>query len=224
MTQGTLLPSWATARATRAEKGNETRMQLLQVAASVFARLGYARTTVADITQAANVSRPAFYLYFASKEAVFAEVVVQVRDAFLGAHEIPGVDDSDPVTLGRAASAAFLKAHADHHDLLTVIEHQAISDPVIARLWHEIQERPKRRVARYVRRMAAEGLARPAASADVVAEAVVGIFARFGRLAPTDAQGFAELVEQLNAIYLRLLGIDGMPTTDRKAKPNRQQR
>ena len=219
MTESSTLPSWAAAREARAELGHETRKQLIEAAALVFAQRGYARTTVADITQAAIVSRPAFYLYFASKDEVFAEVVAQVRNAFIGVHEIPGVDESDPVALGRSASAAVLAAYARYHELLTVIQHQAIADPEIARLWAEIEQRPIRRVARYIKRLRAQGQAHPAASADVVAEAIMGIFARFGRLAPADPHGFAELVEQLNSIYLRLLGVDSECVTSARVEP-----
>ena len=72
-------PAWAAARVVRAEQGHETRASLLNAAALVFARLGYARTTVADITAAADVSRATFYVYFASKAEVFAVVAAWVR-------------------------------------------------------------------------------------------------------------------------------------------------
>jgi TetR/AcrR family transcriptional regulator len=48
--------SWA-ARTARECKDSETRSSLLACAGRVFARLGYARTTIADITEEAEVSR-----------------------------------------------------------------------------------------------------------------------------------------------------------------------
>lgn len=201
------VPAWAAARVLRAEKGHETRTLLLDSAARVFARRGYAATTILDITQDADVSRPSFYVYFAAKPDVFVEVAARVRDEFLAAHEIPGVDEADPYALGRASSAAFLAAYAANNELLTVIEHQAIADPAIAEIWKEIQQRPARRVARYVRGLEAAGRAQPAAAPEFVAEAVVGIFARFGPQAPDDQDAFNDLVETLTAMYLRLLGI-----------------
>lgn len=201
-------PAWAAARMIRAEKGHETRTLLLDSAALIFTRLGYARTTVADITAEANVSRPTFYVYFASKAEVFTEVATRVREEFLSAHEIPGVDESNPYAPGRASSAAFLAAYSANNDLLTVIEHQAIADPAIAQVWAEIQQRPTRRVARYIRRLAADGLAHPAAAPDLIAEAVVGMFARFGHSAPADQEAFDDLVEALTAMYLRLIGVE----------------
>lgn len=201
-------PAWATARALRAQQGHETQGLLLDSAGAVFARLGYARTTVADITAEAGVSRATFYVYFETKVHVFRALAGRVRDEFLGAHELPDVDVDDPHALGRASSRAFLAAHAANAGLLTVIEHQAIADEEIRAIWNEIEQRPTRRVARYVARLADAGAARPAASPDVVAEAIVGMFTRFGHRTPDDEGGFDDLVDELTAMYLRLIGVE----------------
>lgn len=211
MTEITPVPNWETSRMNRADKGNETHKQLLSAAARVFAQYGFADTTVNHITREAKVSRPAFYLYFTSKQEVFAAVVSMVRDEFMAVHENPEVDESDPVALAKASSRAFLAASVDNHGLMNVIEHQAIYDPKIAEMWAEIQLRPMRRVARYIRRVSAAGQADPAASPEVTARAVVGLFNQFGANAPTDAKEFEDLVEQLAAIFLRLLGIPPGP-------------
>lgn len=213
MTDTPTQPAWAAARALRAEKGHETRTLLLDAAAQVFARLGYAHTTIADITAEAAVSRPTFYVYFATKTDIFREVAVRVRDEFLAAHEVPDVDTDDPYALGRASSKAFLAAHTANFELLTVIEHQAITDDDISLIWTEIQQRPMRRVARYLERLTNEGQADPAAPPEVIAEAIVGILARFARHVPPDPHGFDQLVDDLTALYLRLTGIDRKPTT-----------
>jgi TetR/AcrR family transcriptional repressor of uid operon len=47
------------------------RDQIIAAAAECFARSGYHVTTVADIAEAAGVSKGTPYLYFASKEALF---------------------------------------------------------------------------------------------------------------------------------------------------------
>lgn len=208
MSKATPVPASEVARSVRADKKrNETHTQLLKAAGRVFARLGFADTTVDHIASEAKVSRPAFYLYFASKQEVFAQVVAQVRDEFVAVHDVPDdVDVSDPVGLARAASRAMLVASAEHHALLRVIEHQAIYDAKIAEMWAEIQLRPMRRASRYVRRMMAEGTADPAASPEVIGEAIIGIFFQFGPHAPSDPKAFDELVEQLSSIFLRLLG------------------
>ncbi|POM23862.1 putative HTH-type transcriptional regulator YfiR [Actinomadura rubteroloni] len=192
---------WA-ARTARAGRDHETRTLLLSCAEKVFARLGYARTTVADITAEAHVSRATFYVYFASREDVFRAVAGRVRDAFLAAHEIPDAGDHDG--LARASIAAFLSAVAEHRELLTVLEHQALADPAIAAIVTEIRERPLRRGTRYVERLTARGEARPAASPRAVAEAAYAMIDRFARTIDGPA-AFERALDDVTAMYLRLL-------------------
>ncbi|CUX54488.1 AcrR family transcriptional regulator [Agrobacterium tumefaciens] len=53
----------------------EKEDQILRAAESVFVRYGFARTTMGDIATAAGVSRPALYLQFQDKEAIFSRVI-----------------------------------------------------------------------------------------------------------------------------------------------------
>ncbi len=53
----------------------ERRLQILNAARLVFAKRGYAQTTVDDIVAQAGVARGTFYLYFDDKRAAFAELV-----------------------------------------------------------------------------------------------------------------------------------------------------
>ncbi|WP_448639379.1 TetR/AcrR family transcriptional regulator [Geodermatophilus sp. URMC 63] len=199
-------PAWA-ARTVREGRESETRSLLLSCAGRVFARLGYARTTVADITDEAEVSRATFYVYFASKDDVFRAVALGVRDRFLAAHELPDVDADDPYELAYRSSDAYLRAAVDHRELLTVIEHQGLADQEIAQIWRELRERPLQRTARYITRVTAEGLASPAAEARAIAEAVYGMFMHFAHLVAAHPDEYDRAVEQLTAMYLRLLGV-----------------
>jgi len=198
--------SWA-ARTSREGQESETRSLLLACAGRVFARLGYARTTIADVTEEAGVSRATFYVYFASKADVFRTVALGVRDRFLAVHEQPDVDAEDPYELARESSAAYLRAAVDHRELLTVIEHQGLADAEIATIWHELRDRPLQRIARYVNRLTAEGIAHPAAPAQTIAEAVYGMFVHFAHLVAARPDEYDVAVDHLTAIYLRLLAL-----------------
>lgn len=199
--------SWGQAREQRDGRPHPTRDALLESAARLFATSGYTRATPAEIAIGAGVARASFYLYFTSKEDVFVTVARQVRDDILAADVHPGIED-DPVELGVASSSAFLRAYTRHFDLLTVIEHQAISDPEVAAIWSEINERPRRRMVRYIVRLVDEGVAHPAADPPAVAEAVLGMFAQFARRRLADGASFDEAVSALSAMYFRLLGVD----------------
>lgn len=200
--------SWAAARSSREGNEHETRAALLAAAAAVFAEAGYTRASIAAITTAAHVSRPTFYLYYGTKSEIFHAVAERVRDQFLAAHEIAGVDAGDPYALGRAASEAFLTAYRENLGLLTVIEHQALADDEIREVWQELQERPKRRMMRYIARQTGAGTAHPAASPEAVAEAVLGMFARYAATLRDHTGDITSCVDELTAMYLRLLGLD----------------
>jgi AcrR family transcriptional regulator len=57
------------------EYKEEARRQILQKAIEIFAQHGYHATTMNDIAHAVGVSKRAIYLYFDSKETLFAEMV-----------------------------------------------------------------------------------------------------------------------------------------------------
>jgi TetR/AcrR family transcriptional repressor of nem operon len=52
------------------QRGDETRLRLLNSALRVFREQGYAATTVEDLCRASGVTKGAFFHHFASKEAV----------------------------------------------------------------------------------------------------------------------------------------------------------
>ena len=53
------------------------REKLLKAAHQLFIRFGYRRTTMGDLAEAAEMSRPALYLLYANKEAIFRAVIVR---------------------------------------------------------------------------------------------------------------------------------------------------
>lgn len=57
---------------------------ILRGAEDVFVRYGFARTTMSDIAIAAGISRPALYLLFPDKEAIFGRVIEQMDERSLG--------------------------------------------------------------------------------------------------------------------------------------------
>ncbi len=63
-------------RRTRKELVSEWRRhEILEAARRIFARLGYAATNVEEIAKEAGMAKGTVYLYFKSKEEVFAEVL-----------------------------------------------------------------------------------------------------------------------------------------------------
>jgi AcrR family transcriptional regulator len=64
------------------------RDQIIAAAAGCFARAGYHATTMADIAEAAGVSKGTPYLYFPSKEALFIALYQEWDRAVAGVTRI----------------------------------------------------------------------------------------------------------------------------------------
>ncbi|MER5946874.1 helix-turn-helix domain-containing protein [Streptomyces sp. NPDC001904] len=197
---------WAT-RTARDRTDAPARGRLLDAAESVFGRLGYGPATIADITAEAEVSRAGFYVYFASKDEVFRVLARRVRDAFLAAQDVPGVDTDDVAAVAEASTAAFIAAYAHHLPLLVLLEQQARTDDEVRALWEEIRERPVRRAARYVRRVAAEGRAHPVVDPLTLSRAVGGMSVEFARTVAARPASYDAAVRDVTTMYRHLLGI-----------------
>ncbi len=63
--------------------GSERRHQLIDVARSLFAERGYDGTSIEEIAQRANVSKPVVYEHFGGKEGLYAVVVDREMSALL---------------------------------------------------------------------------------------------------------------------------------------------
>ena len=58
------------------------RQRLLAGAAELFARKGYASTTVREIVEAAQVTKPVLYYYFRNKEGIYLEMMREAEGRF----------------------------------------------------------------------------------------------------------------------------------------------
>jgi AcrR family transcriptional regulator len=74
------------------------REEILAAARSIFARQGFRGTTIADIAEEAGIALGTIYLYFPSKDEVFAALNAQLAELIVGALMQPsqgnGLDDA----------------------------------------------------------------------------------------------------------------------------------
>jgi AcrR family transcriptional regulator len=87
--------------------GRDVRGEILEAALRLFARQGYAATTVRQIADAIGVTSPALYAHFASKQEIYAELMRQggppVASAVIDALD---TGDGDPRELLTGAALA----------------------------------------------------------------------------------------------------------------------
>ena len=184
---------------------SEKRTLLLDSAERTFCRRGFSGTTVGTLADDAGVTRPTVYAYFPSKDDIFRAVAERVREEFLALQEEIG--PGSPREIGRAGIVGYLRAYVRHRKMLTVIEHQALSDPEIGALHAEIHERPTRRHARFLARLERQGVASLAVPAPALAEMMTGIVMRFADLAAVNPERLRELTDELVAAYECLTGL-----------------
>ncbi|MBL8947302.1 MAG: TetR/AcrR family transcriptional regulator, partial [Myxococcales bacterium] len=117
-------------RAIRAERRRTERREAILIAARrVFRDKGYHQASVHDIIDDARIARGTFYLYFASKQEVFSQLVdeflrlirTQVRRISLE----PGADA--PLDQLRANFRRVVATVIEHDDLATIILRDPIS-------------------------------------------------------------------------------------------------
>lgn len=72
------------------------REQLLDCAADLFAKHGYARATTAELARAAGVTEPIIYRHFASKRDLFVALIERTGEDTLREWEADLADAADP--------------------------------------------------------------------------------------------------------------------------------
>lgn len=81
----------------RPPEGQLRDEQLVQIAAELFARKGYAGTSLRDISDAAGITKAALYYWFPEKEQLFERVVASRLAALVERVEQAAAQGSDPV-------------------------------------------------------------------------------------------------------------------------------
>lgn len=194
-----------------------TEEKLLDAAAAIIERREYVVPSVAEIAREAGVTRPTFYAYFSTNLEVFEAVAARLRDRVL--------DIQSRADLGHATETfrftlvAKLELYVENCGLLAVLAEQARLNERMRPLWNEIHSRPIRRHARFVDQLAAQGRARPAASGQIIAEAIDGVTARFAYIVAETPSRREEMADELINFHHRLVGLaeDGTQPDDRQS-------
>jgi AcrR family transcriptional regulator len=181
----------------------DKRELLLDASERAFCRLGFARTTMAALAEEAGVTRPTVYSYFPSKDEVFLALADRVRREFLTQQEQRG--SGLPQDTMKAALYGYLDAFTRHRGMLTVIAHEALTDPAMRALLDEIFTRSNRRHTRFLERLAADGLISPVVKPESVSEAITGVAARFAELAAARPERQTQLAADLVELYLGMV-------------------
>jgi AcrR family transcriptional regulator len=82
---------------TKAHQSAETRESIISAALRLFAERGFASASIAEITEAAGITKGAIYWHFDSKDALFKAILDQIRHDWQDAVRNPLAKESDPL-------------------------------------------------------------------------------------------------------------------------------
>lgn len=139
---------------------DKRREQLLDVAAELFARDGYARATTAQLAKAAGVTEPIIYRHFESKRDLFVALIERTAKDTLEhwesrlaaakdpAERIARLTEENPFTTpgGRVPYRVFLQAITEVNDPMihkAVVAHIRDLHKFLAREIHQAQDEKK---------------------------------------------------------------------------------
>jgi TetR/AcrR family transcriptional regulator, transcriptional repressor of aconitase len=164
-------------RLTRAASRLETKTRLLESAAQLFARGGYEGASVDLIAESAGYSKGAFYSNFESKESIFLELLDAHKrreiDALaqLLAQDIPG-----PELLSLIRNSETGRGSDFDFGLLSAeFQLQACRDKTFARTYAKLHRTHR----------------------DTMAGLVTKLFAKLGRVPPSDPKDLADIIMAL---------------------------
>jgi AcrR family transcriptional regulator len=117
--------------------GDDRELAILETAKRLLNERSLTEISVDDLAKGAGISRPTFYFYFASKDAVlFAlfEQVINEADAAFGRHNEDVPTTADPHDICRAGINVFFSTLARHRGVVRAAQQVRASHPEVNEL------------------------------------------------------------------------------------------
>ena len=204
----------------RKRRSAELRERLFRAALALFAKKGYAETTVKDITEAADVGKGTFFNYFPSKEHVllgFAEM--QLGKLEIVVREIR--ESRVPMSEGlRGLVHRMTEAPIQNPDVVRALLQAHLSSQVVRKEMVRLQGEQRRLIGGLLR----HGQQRGEVRRDLPAEEIAQILRQtiFGTLLFWSLIGDASLTDRIErALHLLWGGIAPHPRFGAAAKSHR---
>jgi AcrR family transcriptional regulator len=118
-------------------RGTRTRQRLLEAAEAVFAEHGYHDASVVKITEAAGVGQGTFYLYFASKQEIFDELVRDLNRRVRHAMKEASSQGKTRLEAELLGFRAYFRFTAEHPALYRIIRQAEFVSPDMLRYHYD---------------------------------------------------------------------------------------
>ncbi|WP_394833749.1 TetR/AcrR family transcriptional regulator [Pendulispora rubella] len=158
-------------------RAERTRAKLVTAARKVFEKHGVLETRIVDIAKEAGVAVGSFYTYFESKDELLREVAASLYGELIP--PLPPDVGLDPRARIEAGNRAYVSAYQKNARILTLVQHQTLSDATLRGLYEEARAAFIARVERSIRRLQREGLTPKDVSARLAAHMLAGMVHEF---------------------------------------------
>lgn len=122
---------------TLSPRGLETRGKLLESAEQVFGEVGYVDASIVKITEAAGVGQGTFYLYFASKQEIFDELIRDLNRRVRHAMKEASSRGETRLEAELLGFGAYFRFTADHPALYRIIRQAEFVSPQMLEYHYE---------------------------------------------------------------------------------------
>ena len=162
-------------RSVRADRQRSVRREeILHAARTLISRKGVQDTSVADVIEAAGVSRGTFYLYFESFDALLHELLDNLVRRLIDCIEVVRKEDKDPVRKLYTIVRRVVDLLFDNPDLTRILLREAVAkDATVDRKLFELYTFMHRMICAALRNGAEWGFIRKV-DEEIVAMAILG--------------------------------------------------
>jgi len=197
-------------RRRRQSRGDVKEAAILACAWELFATKPVAEITIEDIAVGAGISRPTFYFYFESRDAVIRALGERVATGLI--ETVAGsLDTSDaaPEVVIRAMTGAYMQRWRTEGPILRAMAPLYESDPQHRAFWDQITGRIADTIAAAIDSERERGRALPAPpTARDLAVVLIGMLWRAGyelSLTPPSKRADARVVDTLSTVCVRAI-------------------
>jgi AcrR family transcriptional regulator len=118
-------------------RGAATRQRLIEAAEAVFGDLGYHDASIVKITEAAGVAQGTFYLYFASKQEIFDELIRDLNRRVRHAMKSASSQGHTRIEAELLGFKAYFRFTVEHPTLYRIIRQAEFVSPEMLRYHYE---------------------------------------------------------------------------------------
>lgn len=186
----------------REQRKADRRKALLDAAARLFAQRGYGGVSMRDLGAAVEVSGPAIYRHFASKQDVLVDLLVGISARLLANGERQVAEASGPADALERLVAAHVDFAVTDTDLIRVQDRDLSN--LNAQAQHEVRRLQRQYVEIWVGVLRELEPGLPGSAARIKAHAAFGLINSTPHGATGDAQTVRTLLAQMAVAALRV--------------------